>query len=584
MGFLTGSARVLPPAQGGPHSQGKGPRFLRRRRRGIILVLLAALGAVGASGFLALHEYRWQPMQVAELSSMSPQAARGVLKFSLYGDTPSGTPQTKHTSIFVNGRHYQGMEDNDIRGFLDGVTTHEWNQPTQTHVRIGRRGDNPRFGEHELFRVLHRWTGVELPPGAAITRARLRFAIDRKCPVPLQVFLYAVNKDWDPGVGGVSRNNISPPLKGEVLWREIASEERAWGLPGVGFASDYDDDADTAAMALAVATCRPDAAFLTFESDALTSYVNERVRRGEPLLFLEKLADYEEDQPGAHFAQYSGNEGNGRDVTRRPQLALEWHSPAETQVIVRDVLLEYGRSITLPRLTPGAENRFVSATFEAAPGFASPTIEIRGGSDETTLPWRQVSIPVALPEWDWMEVRVTAASDPVVLGEAFSADYRDTWILTAPPQEQEVWWTFVSPTGNANRVKAEYEGDYRWRVRFNPRELGRWMYYWEHELTDDGFRSVEQCFDVIGENRANTIRELEAFLAGLRNSETWNLGGVRLTKLHGRQFNRLQRAALQFETQQTYQSERGRELRHLLQQIREELGDEALPDSHVSQP
>jgi len=567
-----------PPKRASRRASRTRPRPHRPGRRRIILLALAVVGAAGATASLALHEYHWQPLRVNELSAMSPKATGGVLKFSIYGVEARMTTLTPHTSVFVNGRHYQGMEDNDIRGFLDGVGTHFWNQPTQTHVRIGRRGDNPRYGEHELFRVLHRWTGVTLPPETSVTRARLRFSIDRGCPVPLQVFLYAVNKDWDPGVGGVNRNNVSPPRKGEVLWRDIASEERPWGLPGAGFASDLDREADTGTMALAVTTCQPDETHLTFESEALTRYVNEHVGRAEPLLFLEKLADYEEDLPGAHFAQHSGNEGNGLDVSRRPQLILDWSGPSQIYSIERDVLLDFGRSTVLPRLELHGEEQFVSATFDTAPGFESPTIEIRGGDDESTAPWTSVSIPVAIPDWRWLEVRLIAATDPVALGEVFSADIRDTWILTGPPEAQDVWWTFVSPTGDAHRVKAEYADDYRWRVNFVPHEPGRWHYHWEHKFTEDGFRSKESCFDVIARNHDETVHELEAFLDRLRESGTWNVAGVRRTKLYGTIFNRLQRAALQFETQDTFQSERGRTLRHLLKQIREEIGGEPLND------
>jgi peptidoglycan-N-acetylglucosamine deacetylase len=45
-----------------------------------------------------------------------------------------------HLSTFVAGPLYDGMEDNDLRGFLDGGFRWAWNQPTQAHVRVGRPG------------------------------------------------------------------------------------------------------------------------------------------------------------------------------------------------------------------------------------------------------------------------------------------------------------------------------------------------------------------------------------------------------------------------------------------------------------
>src|SRR5690606_35668650 len=104
----------------------------------------------------------------------SPPSLRGTVNVSLFRSLPdNGANLTElallHRHSWVRGRKYEGMEDNDIRGFLDGRFVAAWNQPSQVHVRLGRTWRNwYRFGERELFRVLHRWDGIRLPPGAVI--------------------------------------------------------------------------------------------------------------------------------------------------------------------------------------------------------------------------------------------------------------------------------------------------------------------------------------------------------------------------------------------------------------------------------
>ena len=94
---------------------------------------------------------------------------------------------------------------------------------------------------------------------------------------------------------------------------------------------------------------------------------------------------------------------------------------------------------------------------------------------------------------------------------------------TAPPEEQRVPWTFVSPRGGHYVVEARYAGDYRWEVEFQPTELGRWLYFYETSFIDEpGFanpyRSAEGFFDVVAGDRETARRGLRAlvlFDAGL---------------------------------------------------------------------
>src|SRR5690606_26881097 len=120
-------------------------------------------------------------------------SVRGTLRVTAFGDGPAGAPMAPHVSAYVNGSNgYDGMEDNDLRGFLDGMFKWGWNQPDQVHVRIGRRGEAPAYGEHELFRVIQRWSGIELPPVTIVDRARLSLVVEKGPAHPVRVGLYAV--------------------------------------------------------------------------------------------------------------------------------------------------------------------------------------------------------------------------------------------------------------------------------------------------------------------------------------------------------------------------------------------------------
>ena len=101
--------------------------------------------------------------------------------------------------------------------------------------------------------------------------------VERGPETPLRVMLYAVNKEWNPGGGGIEANNASPPKPGEVWWNDVGFEEKAWGLPGVGFAARGDPDADTDVMALADATYRPGEDKIVLRSDELSSYATARI-------------------------------------------------------------------------------------------------------------------------------------------------------------------------------------------------------------------------------------------------------------------------------------------------------------------
>ena len=161
-----------------------------------------------------------------------PAPVGGKLSVSVFPDGTSGLgkpSELQHETVFVNGPHYRGMEDNDLRGYLDGGYKYRWNQPGQVHLRIGRRRRGSSRGEFELFRNIQRWADIELPPGSQVTSANLQIFVEGGSPGYIDVFLYELKKDYDPGRGGVEENNTSTPKQGEVWWGERAADvEPRW--------------------------------------------------------------------------------------------------------------------------------------------------------------------------------------------------------------------------------------------------------------------------------------------------------------------------------------------------------------------
>jgi hypothetical protein len=182
---------------------------------------------------------------------------------------------------------------------------------------------------------------------------------------------------------------------------------------------------------------------------------------------------------------------------------VEWESAALRPLWDRPVHLEHERALVLPGLAADGASH-VALSFVARDPSDVPTLELReGGADQ---PWRAAAPVVALRGGP-LAVRVRAARNAVPRGAPFEATVRDTWVRSAPPEEQEVTWTFVSPTGEVHRTPAAYEGDSRWSVRFEPDELGRWRGFFEHRLATP-YRSSDAVFDVVPGDCANVARQL----------------------------------------------------------------------------
>lgn len=480
-----------------------------------------------------------------------PAPVSGTLRVSLHGGAGAGAGAAaaddgalRHSAIWVSGPSYAGHADNDLRGFLDGRFRNAWNQAGQIHTRVGRASTRSALGERELFRNLHQWDALGLPEGAAVRRVRLEVDVEEEAGRELDLFLYEVLKDWEPGEGGVERDNNSAPAHGEVWWNEAMHGVRPWGMPGAGFASDEHPEADTPVGALARTRYVPGDSLIAFESAELAAYVEAQARAGEPVRLLLKLSDYLEDTPDTRLHLYSANHGDSRNTARRPRLLMEWEGPRELARLERRIVLEHGRTLTLPGI-PAGGTAAVSASFVPDEGYGAPRIEMRGGRGEDASAWVDLSTPRS-GEWDWVEVRLDTHVNPVPLGESFEAAVRDTWTPTAPPEEQEVRWVFVSPSGERHERSAEYVGEYEWRIVFAPDEVGRWQYQWSQNFIEEPYESVIGVFDVKGEDRQAVLAALRELIERVRASDL-SAGDPRV-EAYGEQFLRLQRALLRLET------------------------------------
>lgn len=511
-----------------------------------------------------------------------PPGARGewvVSRFS--GGREDGPDEiARHRTVFVSDDTYHGMEDNDIRGYLDGGFVYGWNQPTQHHVRLGRwpwGSPAPRYGEPELFRCLQRWGQLDLPPGAKVTSAELSVVIDDAPDYPVQVFLYRVLKDWDPGKGGEQEDNTSPPEKGEVWWNEARAEEQEWALPGAGFAATDHPDRDTDACPLAEAWCSPDQERLTFSSRPLTEYIDSRIAGDRPCLFLLKLADVMEDRPGSLVDLYSANHGDSMNVDRRPSLTLDWECPAEMHE-TRCVRLEYGREIPGPTLECG-NGDWVASSFRTAEGYESPTIEVSGLQRNDRDPaWEKMRRPIKASGGP-LTFRVSAVKNPVTLGSRFQARVRDTWVTKGPPESREVRWIFLSPTGVEHEATGDYQGDYSWNVEFQPDEVGRWRYTWRHDFTSDPYEGQTGVFDIVPADRGSICEEIEELSREARSADDEESG----RKIMQRAL-RLERGALTCVGPEEWNSEGGARVRHALRLLRSVVWGEEVPEPIPLEP
>ena len=506
--------------------------------------------------------------------------AQGTLRWSLHAPS-SGKPGLLHETTYRNGAGYAGFSDNDIRGFLDGRFQYGWNQPLQAHVRAGRRRSSPRYGETELFRILQRWSALELPRDVEVESAELTVQVEVGLERDIELLIYAVSGDWHPGRGGSRRDNSSPPEPGDVWWGARAHDETPWGMPGAGFRSDVHPAADTPGAALARATYEAGADELRFTGPGLARFVEERAREGLPVTLLFKVADRFEDEPDTLLYFYSGEHGDHRNPARRPQLTVRWRAPA-VQASERALVLEPGATHRTGRI-PVRGARLFAASFSPEPESDRVTLELRSGAEGAgASPWRRLLGPSPIEPGDtWVELRAIAAVEAVALGRSFETSFRDTWLPTGPPEEQIVHFLFRSPTGVVLERDAEYRGDYRFEVSIEPHELGRWEYGFTHHFEHD-YESALGVFDVVPLERDGVVQALERLLAEAEAGEV-EVGAGNVPRL-GPRFWRLERALIGLETPESLASPEGRERFALLTRLHEVLGGRPAPEHPPLKP
>jgi hypothetical protein len=489
-----------------------------------------------------------------------------------------GASRCRHRAVFVNGSRYDGMRDTDVRGFLDGGFNWGWNQSGQGKIRIGREEPRilpPRYGEDELFRTLMRWDGVELPEGAGVTDARIRLTVLR-CPGERrELFLYAMRRDWRPGSGGVDGNNVSVPGPGEVWWREASHRRESWALPGAGHAAAT-DDADVVPVPLAHATYRPGDEATVFASAPLADYAADRIARDEPLLFLLKMSDLEEDAPGDLLEFYSGDHGWTGRPDQRPRLELEWELPDGWTCRQVPLLLEYGRRLPLD-LPEAVEDRRCSLWFESDGGGVAPCVELPPADDGRGRRWLPLvgAPPTELSAESSREAILLGADRPVALGAAFEAEMHETWVVSGPAEDQEVKWSFWSPDGERHDRLARYRGGFRWRVEFRPDVPGPWRFRWQHDLHGKPYRSPVGHFDVVAADGDAVGRALGELATGLDAGPESRPGRDR--ELRSR-LMRLERAGVALLSPGEFRSEPGEALKAEIRRVRSALWGRPVPE------
>ena len=451
----------------------------------------------------------------------------------------------EHVTRLVRGNQYAAMEDNDLRGFLDGNFKFGWNQVSQTHLRLGRRGSSPRFGEHELFRNLQRWSKIPIPREAEILEADVTLSLESGPPFPVDIAVYAVLKDWNPGSGGLKRDNNSPPEPGEVWWVEAKAGAVAWSIAGAGHASDTHPSADTKAQPLAISRYAPGDTEIVFKSSRLTDYVETRIRNAKPLLLLYKLVDPYEDSLGSVLEIWSANFGIESSV-RRPSLQIRWRPARAVMSDNVKLLLEPGRRIELQAYAVPVDGQlattFQHGDWSGASGSCGllPYLEYRPINGDHS--WRALPPVADIMRGSSIELRITAAERPIALGETFTAIIRDTWIPVGAPEDQSVHWTFWRPDGSRINVAAEYIGEYEWRTNLPVNMLGRWAFRWRHALSGEEIVSPIQHFDVVAWELPQVVRGLQDLVSDIEESGAEARShAMRPFELR---FMRLQRAAI----------------------------------------
>ena len=222
------------------------------------MLLMAGLVCDGG---MVPHFRRWQhdpskrqPAPYRTRLSIRP-GTRGTLRISAYGHTLVRCLLYATSQSWSMVLRIVAWRTMTCAGISTGTFKWGWNQVGQIHVRVGRRARGPALGSMSCFAWCNAGMALRCPRSAHASGAFTAWRGGRP-PFSVTVYLYEVKKDWNPGAE-VLRDNTSPPQVGEVWWNDRAYQQKRWGLPGVGFASDTHPEADVAVMPLAEARYQP---------------------------------------------------------------------------------------------------------------------------------------------------------------------------------------------------------------------------------------------------------------------------------------------------------------------------------------
>ena len=371
-------------------------------------------------------------------------------------------------TVLRAGREYRGMEDTEIRGFLDGGVKFERNVATQYHVRIGCEASGAVAGRSEVMRVLQRWDISPLPACARVAAARLvlrqeditRFPHRQPLRWPVTFYLHEVRKPWGPGRGGVGADNVSSPEPGDAWWLEARAGELAWQVPGCGFGSESDPRADRAAEPLAAATIHGPGDDLVFTGPRLAGRVEASARAAGTLEVLIAASAADENLPGSIKAFYSRDHGEDGNPTLRPRLEVEWTSRADWVEERPFVLEPGGTAVVRPDASRALRDGARIAT----------SLELSGND------------PLAIPPdviVNGAEARITTALQPVPAGDSIRLELLETWTpAVESPDRLAVAFRFTAPSGRVLERAARHAGAHRFACEVSPDEMGVWRYAW----------------------------------------------------------------------------------------------------------
>jgi hypothetical protein len=450
-------------------------------------------------------------------------------------------------TVFRKGIGYSGFDDVEIRGFLDGQVKFERNVATQYHVRVGCEGSKPVGGRYEVMRVLERWDVSALPKDARVISVRLvlhqedcrRFPHRYPLRWPADFYLYEVRKPWGPGRGGVGRDNLSRPERGDAWWIEARAGEQAWREPGCGYASDESPEADRSVEPLAWARIESPADELCFTGPGLARHVERALAATGQLSLLLKASGTDEALPGSVKTFFSGEFGDDLNPRLRPRLEVEWTAPCLT-FERRAFAIEPGSQVLLrPRFEAVPEDSVLAASLEARAGAAgedlTPEVTAEGWlpagapvGGETPLGPIDLRVPARGSPTRDFGIRVSAAVNPVVAGSSVEIRILETWRpQVTRPEDLSVSFRFTAPSLRTFNIHGSYAGDHVYAAALRPDEPGVWSYAWR---TRPDARFEEQR----GEGRFSVVPgDGPSYLEFLRNvaEETMRTTSLRVRLL-----------------------------------------------------